>query len=338
MNEVYMGYDVLGKNAKFVSSAGQYIGLSRGHLTTWVDFGEDELHMSVSPKRFESIHAIPYKDIADVLVKKHINLYFIILICGLTILSLISGTIWGLIVVALLVWAGLGSEIQITLTSGRKVFIYSCSGVSDSEDFVTLVRTAVERAKKGEVVTPPENTTGDSALDLFVMRDVNLPEKNQESWDAMVDLLHSGKTAQQLMDELCMQQGKCLASEQVNQPLFQEACGILRPHLIAGEQVLFCQDNTLVGKLKNFMALTNKRIIFYYGSSVHGTCYGKIYKMTYFLIGQWFINSLPSDTNETITAATLSNQQVGLVLAVIAKMCEEQMEPGHKIIICDTGL
>ena len=31
MNEVYVGYDVLGKNAKFVSSAGQYIGLSRGH-------------------------------------------------------------------------------------------------------------------------------------------------------------------------------------------------------------------------------------------------------------------------------------------------------------------
>ena len=55
MNEVYVGYDVLGQNAKFVSSAGPYIRFSRGHLTTWVDLGEDELHMSESPKRFESI-------------------------------------------------------------------------------------------------------------------------------------------------------------------------------------------------------------------------------------------------------------------------------------------
>lgn len=338
MNEVYAGYDVLGKNVKFVSSAGQYIGLSRGHLITWVDLGEDELHISVSPRLYETVHTIPYRSIADIVVKKHINLYFIVLICGWVILFLLSGIIWWLIGVALLVCAGLGSKIQITLTSGQKVFIYSRNVSSDSEEFVTLVKTVVERAKRGEVVIPPENTTGDRALDLFVLRDVNLPEKNQKSWDVMVDLLHSGKTAQQLIDELCMQQGDFFASIQFNQPLFQKACGILSPYLLAGERVLFCQDSTMVGTLKNFMALTDQRIIFYYGSFAYGTCYGKIYKLTYFETGKWFINSLPPETDQSIVAAIFSDQQVGLILAIIVKMCEGLMDPGHKIVICDSGI
>lgn len=341
MKEVYASYDILGQNTRFESTAGQYIGFSRGYITTWVDFGEDELHMSVSPKRFSSIHAIAYKDIADVEAKRYMNLYFILLTSVLAICALL-GVVWALLFVALTIWAGLGSKIQIKLNNGQTVAIYSAQGLSDAQGFAGLLKSTVDRAKRGEVVVPPENTTGDSALDLFVLRDVDsMPESCRKTWDAMLEQLHSGKSTQQLIDELCMQNNKAetMASAQVNPELFQEACRVLSPHLMADEQVFFCKDETAIGKVKEFVAFTNKRILFYYKASVHGIQYGNIYKMAYYkMFGRWYINSLPLEVNESLCPVSISNEQVGLMLAIICKKCEEQMEPEHRIVVCDSQM
>lgn len=335
-NTRYVNDDLLAKTFLFYSARGQrFSGLRNGRIINQVDFGDDHLNLRVTPARIENLREIAYSDIADVSVKRYMNVaYIIAIILCLCVTPFTAGL--ALFLVALEVWTGLGNKIEITLNNGTVIQFFSTDSMTYSQDFCSLLKTTITRVKENNVILP-QDTNEDITSSLFILRDMDMKSFCQESWDYMLSLLQSNQSFDQLAEQLIASiNPNCEnpASAQMHSALFQKGVQKAAGHLLSNEVPLFYIDNAIAFRTKKFTLLTNQRILFYVNEQVYSIPYGKVYKFSHYRNAGWTINGFASSfTAEAFVKGILNAQQIGCILAMICLGAIKQNGTGHKIVV-----
>lgn len=334
--ERYVNDDLLAKTFLFRSARGQKLGLANTKIASWVDFGENFLNIRTMPVSYESIREIPYRDISFVQAKRYINLYYLISVILFIVLAFFTQGV-GLIGAAIILWIGMGSKVEIRLNDGRTVCLFSVNSLSYAKEFENFLNATIQRARNGEVYVSQIDENVDIESAIFIKRNMDMNDKNKQSWNTMLSLLNAGQSSVQMLEQLCASitpDKKDVATNQVNTELFTKGIQKVVSELNANETPYFYYDKALTFKLKKFYVLTDKKIIFYVDGKVHSVPYDKVYKLSHWGSGLWFVNGLPTPggADEAISTAILTSEQVGMILAII---CRESIEQRglHKIVI-----
>lgn len=332
----YVPDEYLGEATLFRSYLGQRMGFTNTKVASWIVFGEDRLNIQTMPSSHQKKREICYRDIASVSMKRYINAYGILIIALCAIAAVFTMGA-GLICAAIVLWAALGSKLEIRTQDGSTYAYWSASAPSNYTDFMNKLQTAITCAKQGQECLSAETESTDIVSRIFIQRDMQMGKNTKAGWDTMLQLLQSGKSIDEmfLYLEEKVREEKNMATMKTNEKVYQEIQAKAAPYLLPNEVILFCSKTGLTAASKNYMLLTNRRIAFLYGKNFHSEYYENIYRVTHISQGAyWYINTPIIQTEESLNGVYLEPEQTGIILAILCKYYYERRAAGHKIVIC----
>lgn len=125
---------LVGKRYGFISTRGGNMrGIINSRIISDVEVAGDRLLIDIRPKRLNMVPVVILEDITAIDITVKINLYYWFLIV-VSVFCAIPTMGAGLILTALLVWAGRQRKITISQRNGKDVVIYS-RNKEDAEKF-----------------------------------------------------------------------------------------------------------------------------------------------------------------------------------------------------------
>lgn len=129
-----------GKRYGFISTRGGNMrGIINSKIISNVEVAGDRLLIDIRPKRLNTVPVVILEDITAIDVTVKINLYYWFLIV-VSVFCAISTMGAGLILTALLVWAGRQRKITISQRNGKDIVMYS-RNKEDAERFKADMKT-----------------------------------------------------------------------------------------------------------------------------------------------------------------------------------------------------